>query len=554
MKTHPVIKFYIYLRKSSESEERQIQSIERQADEVQKLVSQLNLHVVGIFQESRSAMAPYNRPEFTKMIKGIKAGKANGIICWHMSRLARNPLESGIVQQLLEDGKIQRIITKDREYTSADNAIIFSVESSLATQYSKDLGRMVRSGTEKKVNMGIAPLKAPVGYLNTKLPEHGSNYIIKDPKRFDTVRRIWDLMLTETHSPAQILAIITTEMGLDVASGAQKKKIGISRATLYRILTNPFYAGMFLFKSKLHKGVHPAMITLSEYNKVQEMLGRTGRPRPQKKTFAYTGMMICPGCGSAITATEKIKRMQATGFNKSYIYYYCTNRKVGANCTLREPIRLDELEEQIQEELSKVSVAPSFLGYAKKVINENISEVANSESAILDAHMRQLESIKKEIATLLQLRIANTVTDEEYRQEKEKRENNIAVIEKAIQETHMSPVDIFKEVENKLEGLVNLKERFINASVEGKKKIFSYVGENCSLIGKKLNISKPRWLLVVEKYQKEVEAEISWWELNKYVDIPTFDIHFSGVFLTLRRLIDEVGKEVVNEKTKIYQK
>src|ERR1043165_1295252 len=214
MKNHQNEKYYIYLRKSSEGEDRQVQSIERQADEVQKLVLYQGLNIAGTFQESRSAMMPFNRPEFTRMIKGIKAGKANGIVCWHINRLARNPLESGIIQQLLEDGKIDRIVTKDREYTSADNAIIFSVESSLATQYSKDLGKMVKSGMEKKVSQGIYPSKAPFGYLNTKMAEHGSNYIIKDPERFDIIRKIWDMILTEKYAPSQILEMITKETGL----------------------------------------------------------------------------------------------------------------------------------------------------------------------------------------------------------------------------------------------------------------------------------------------------------------------------------------------------
>lgn len=92
------IKYFVYARKSSEGEDRQVQSIERQHDENKKIISRFGLKVVGSFSESRSAKLPYNRPAFSEMIKRIEKGEANGIVCWHLNRLSRNPLESGILQ------------------------------------------------------------------------------------------------------------------------------------------------------------------------------------------------------------------------------------------------------------------------------------------------------------------------------------------------------------------------------------------------------------------------------------------------------------------------
>src|SRR3989344_6082412 len=103
------IKYFEYTRKSSEGEDRQVQSIERQHEENQKTISRYGLEVIDSFSESRSAKMPNNRPAFTEMIRRIEKGEANGIICWHLNRLSRNPMESGILQQLLADGKIQSI-------------------------------------------------------------------------------------------------------------------------------------------------------------------------------------------------------------------------------------------------------------------------------------------------------------------------------------------------------------------------------------------------------------------------------------------------------------
>src|SRR5882724_10429001 len=350
MKTRSNLKYYTYLRKSSEGEDRQVQSIERQADEIDKMISYQKLKVVGAFQECKSAMIPENRPEFSKMVKGIKAGKANGTICWHINRLARKPLESGIIQQLLEDGKIQSIITKDREYATADNAIIFSVESSLATQYSKDLGKMVRSGMDKKASQGIAPFKAPIGYLNTKMAEHGTNYIIKDPERFEIVRQIWDMILSRQYTTSKILQIVMSKTVLmpSLAQSAKLRKLGLSG--LYNLLSNPFYAGLFYYKGQLIRGKHEPMITMNEFDTVQELLGRKGNSRYQKHKFTYTGIITCGECGCAITATKKSKLIKSNHLYKSYTYYYCTQRKRDVECLSRRILTVEELENQIVEE------------------------------------------------------------------------------------------------------------------------------------------------------------------------------------------------------------
>ncbi|MBR3236316.1 recombinase family protein, partial [Candidatus Saccharibacteria bacterium] len=103
------LKFVIYARKSSEGSERQVASIPDQKEFAKKVVKENHYKVVARFEESASASKARNRPEFDKMIKLIEDGEANAIICWHTNRLARNPLESGLVQQLLFDGKIQLI-------------------------------------------------------------------------------------------------------------------------------------------------------------------------------------------------------------------------------------------------------------------------------------------------------------------------------------------------------------------------------------------------------------------------------------------------------------
>jgi len=44
------------------------------------------------------------------------------------------------------------------------------------------------------------------------------------------------------------------------------------------------------------------MITLDEYDRIQEILGKKGKPRQRVNNFAYSGLIRCANCGSLITS------------------------------------------------------------------------------------------------------------------------------------------------------------------------------------------------------------------------------------------------------------
>src|SRR5579864_4529977 len=105
------IKYILYARKSSEGEDKQVQSVEDQVTVMNEMAAKKGLKVILVLRESKSAKAPFQRPELTKMLAMIDKGEANGILCWQINRLSRNPAESGLIQQLLQDEKLQVIQT-----------------------------------------------------------------------------------------------------------------------------------------------------------------------------------------------------------------------------------------------------------------------------------------------------------------------------------------------------------------------------------------------------------------------------------------------------------
>jgi len=83
------MKFFLYARKSTDDEERQMLSIEAQLAELREYASNEGLNVTLEFVESRTAKTP-GRPIFNDMLERIENGEASGLLAWHPDRLARN--------------------------------------------------------------------------------------------------------------------------------------------------------------------------------------------------------------------------------------------------------------------------------------------------------------------------------------------------------------------------------------------------------------------------------------------------------------------------------
>ncbi len=252
------ITYFLYPRKSSESEDRQVQSIEDQVNRLKELAQTLHLEIKEILPEAKSAKKPYNRPVFTEMLERIEKGEANGILCWQINRLSRNPIDSGKLSWMLQQGILKSIQTIDRQYLPDDNVLLFNVESGMANQFIIDLRKNSKRGMEGKADRGWLPSRAPLGYINDKI-EHT---IVEDPERFDLVRKMWEMMLTGNFTPPQIRDIANDEWGFRTLKSKRVGGVPIANSVIYKMFSNLFYTGMFSWSGRVYQsGNHKPMIT-----------------------------------------------------------------------------------------------------------------------------------------------------------------------------------------------------------------------------------------------------------------------------------------------------
>lgn len=398
------MKYFVYCRKSTESEDRQILSLDSQLAELNRAFGHLSeITIVATYREAASAKAP-GRPLLNEMLARIEKGEAEGILAWHPDRLARNSVDGGRIIYLLD----RRILKELRfaTFTFENNPqgkFMLSITFGYSKYYVDTLSENVKRGNRMKIERGWRPNLAPLGYLNKK----DDKTITKDPVRFPLVRQMFDLMLTGSYNPKEIARLARDEWGMTTV---RKKRSGgnpFAVSTIYRTLSNAFYAGLIPWNGQVFPGKHEAMLTLDEFERVQVLLGRPGRPRPREARFAFTGMMRCGACGLMITAEIKTNR-----HGRRYTYYHCTKRAL-ARCP-QPSVDLKTLEDQIGICLKNMFVPARTHQVAAKQLQDEREDEKKLEAARLTSIERTLNETTAQLSELTGLRLRNLIGDEEF--------------------------------------------------------------------------------------------------------------------------------------------
>ena len=468
----PITKYALYCRKSTEDDTRQILSLDSQEKEMIKLAESLSLNIIQTFRESKSAKKPDNRPQFSELINLIKRGKIDGVICWKIDRLSRNPIDSATIQWLLQQNQLKIIQTMERQYLPGDNALLYNVESGMANQYILDLSKNVKRGIRAKLTQGYWPNLAPIGYLNKDLK------IVIDEPRAKFVKRMFEMYDTGRYGVKEISNIFYGD-GFRSRSG---KKYYPS--AMHSMLKNSFYCGIMQKDGEKYLGKYEPIITKKLFDDVQVILGIKKHVKSQVIPFAFRGLLKCAKCGCQLTASKK---------KGKYIYYYCTNGK--NNC---EEHKVYLTEDYLSKELLGI--------FDKLIIDEEMVELCYQTKKELGDnnlnYLAELElNLKNRLAKLKEKRnnlldgFLDKTLDRAIYESKDKQLNNEEV--EALKELGDLKEKLKEAGQDTLERIKNLflepkqmKNKFLSLSLEKKREILFSLLWNAEVANKKIaNIS-----------------------------------------------------------------
>jgi DNA invertase Pin-like site-specific DNA recombinase len=156
IKLEEKLKYCLYCRKSSESEERQVMSIDSQIKEMLNLAEREKLEIVNIKREAHSAKETGQRPVYNEMIADLKEGKFNAILTWAPDRISRNAGDLGMVVDLMDAGKLKEIKTHSQTFTNNPNEkFLLMILGSQAKLENDNRGINVKRGRRTRVEMGL---------------------------------------------------------------------------------------------------------------------------------------------------------------------------------------------------------------------------------------------------------------------------------------------------------------------------------------------------------------------------------------------------------------
>lgn len=515
MKNNPTkeIKYFVYVRKSTDSEDRQMASIEDQILEMKTLAERLELDIIEVISESRSAKYPGARKEFNRMLERIQDGEASGILCWKLNRLARNPVDGAQVSWLLQQGVIRHIQTYSREYNPFDNVLMMAVELGMANQYVNDLSIDVKRSQRQKAARGWYPASVlPIGYMHNRAYQSGEDEIIPDPENFPLVEILWRKMLTGKYSIADI-----KREGDKIGLRNQKRRVGYSTNAYWHLFSHPFYYGEFEWNNEegvkqIFKGKHKTIITEDQFDKVQVLLGKRGRPtKINKNDFALRGPVVCGECGCAVTAERKIQARCTQCKRKFSIktktecshcsldlsemknpsiidktYYRCTKKR--GQCS-QKYVEETELEKQIDKVLSSVAIPKDFYLWALEAIKYlHRNEIHDQESISTQNRKRETELLQK-LDNLVMMRANEEITPEQLHASKDTVEKELVDVRKNTRVLHERAVDWVGIADNYLHSAKTARDKFKTGDNNTKREILQSLGSNLTLKDRKLNVS-----------------------------------------------------------------
>ena len=460
------MRYALYARKSSESEERQVQSIDDQRRVMTEFAQARGLEVVAEVCESKSAKAPGQRPGFERLLSLIERGRADAILCWQVNRLTRNPIDAGKLSWLLQNGVLRAIQTPDRQYLPSDNVLLFSIETGTATQYILDLKKNVARGTSTKLAAGWFPHRAPEGYKNNLY----DRTIEADGERFLLLQRAWKMVAAGTHTPAQALRLLNDEWGYRTRPARSGGGRPLSRSAGFRVFSSIFYAGYFRHGGRLYQGKHPAMVTLDEYEEARRRVAETsGKAHVQKHTFAYAGLMRCGRCGLGITA----ERQTGQAGRGDYVYYHCANKS--GTCT-KKSVREDALEREIDACLSRITITDEFRAIVTGLLERWIGDEFGSIEAQYGRQTKSLADGEKMLSELVEMRLRGLIDDALFSSKRRQLEEEVGGLRLAVGRTQERLDRVRATVHTALDFRQRARAQFLAGDTEKRREIARALG------------------------------------------------------------------------------
>ena len=421
----------------SSNEQVQGTSLDNQERACLEYAEKNSIEVMKVYIERGESATAADRTEFLKALEYCRthSKEVEAFIVWKIDRFARNTTDHFAVRaKLTQYGVTLQSVT---EPITQDH-IGKLMETFLAgyAEFENEVRKQrCTGGMQGRLREGIWCWSPPIGYTNSKKMKDRRKSLpdVPDDERFLLIQKGLKLYMAGNHT-ITALAQESNKWGLRTRTNKPMRK-----QLWDKVLTDKFYAGILAdpWSKEEYKGLHKPMITIEEYNQIQSVKrnlsnNATASRLSANPDFPLRRFVLCE-CGHPYTASW------STGRNKKYASYHCH----GKQCVhFGHSVAKDTLEDAFYKSLQKITPQTKFLKLLERIVIDtykNQHVLVKQENDNYQRNLSKLETRKKE---LLEMRIAQEISKDDYKEMKDIVENQITALNISKNEAQIEVFDI----------------------------------------------------------------------------------------------------------------
>ena len=355
-------------------------------------------------EPGNSAQTIEKRPVFRELLAYLADNPhIDYVIIYMRSRAFRNLGDAVLTKRRLERMEIKLVSAKEDfgEGIMADamEAVTDIINEVQVRMSGEDIKVKMRHKAENGGTIG----RARLGYQNIRIEYDGRlvNTIGLDDERAPLVRTAWELYATGDYSIERLYATMA-DLGLTTRPSRRTPAQPLAASQLHRMLRDPYYTGVVVYKGEIYPGRHPAIVSHELFDRVQQVMDqRSLSGQRDRVLFHYLkGLLYCDRCRKA-GRTSRLIYVEAKGRGGTFPYYLCRGRQERA-CNLPYlPVAL--VEDAVARYYGGLSLGQDFLVETAVLIEEVMNEEQATIRDLHDSYRKQLRALEVKEERLLDL-------------------------------------------------------------------------------------------------------------------------------------------------------
>ena len=322
------MKTCMYLRKSRAEDlsDTTGDTLRRHRETLEETARAMQLTICGVYEEVVSGEDLYARPEMLRLLRDVRDGACEAVLCMDIDRLGRGTMsQQGVILETFKEAGV-RIITPQKTYDLRDemDEDYTELQTFFARKELKLIKKRMRRGVERTAADGGYLANAPYGYEKTREGRLPTLKIREDEAAY--VRQMFLSYANGEGAPA-IAAFLN-------ACGAHPRRSeSFTRGAVMNILRNPVYTGTVIWNRRrflrsggqspgcrkiensreqwvITRGKHPAIVAQELFDRVQARMQSRSKPSGTGRELVnpFAGLIRCANCGGLMQLRPRANR------------------------------------------------------------------------------------------------------------------------------------------------------------------------------------------------------------------------------------------------------